>query len=123
MSGPGVRGRSSEKDLVKQEPQEDAGLKGTTHVTESEVRVEAQDVKGELVPELKTITQEAQIGAERMGLKGVQEGQEGITHLTESAASKEAHDIKSQQDEEPRLKLEIRLGSEDKGKLKLFLIL
>ena len=119
MSGPDLRRRPSEENLVSQEPQGEVqgAFEGqtelhqeqasgptqvskdetTAHLSEGPVLEEAQDINNKVEEEHKTIVQEAQKGSlEHLNLTDIKAGLEGATHTIISEFREEAQDAKGQ---------------------------
>lgn len=117
MSGrPDLRGRSSEKNVVTQEPQGEVHgafvgqtelhqkqAPGTTEVPKDEttahllagpVQEEAQDINDKVEEEHKTRIQEAQRRLKHLSLTGIKAGLEGTTPAIKMDVREKAQDVK-----------------------------
>lgn len=117
MSGrPDLRGRSSEKNVVTQEPQGEVHgafvgqtelhqkqAPGTTevpkdettaHLSEGPVQEEAQDITDKVEEEIETRIQEARKTLEDLSLTRIKAWLEGTTHTIKSEVREKAQDVK-----------------------------
>ena len=118
ISGPDFPRRSSEENVVLQEPlgevhrafggqtelrQEQASSpthvpkdETTAHLSQGPVQEDAQDIDEKVEEEHKTLIQGAQEGLEHLSLAGIKAGPEGTTHTMKIEGREEAKDITPQ---------------------------
>ena len=118
ISGPDLRRRSSEDNVVLQEPPGEVhrSLEGqtelhqeqasgptyvpkdetTAHLSKGSVQEEARDTDDEVEEEHKPLIQEAQKGLEHLSLTGVKAGLGGTTHTMKTEVREEAKKITRQ---------------------------
>ena len=120
MSGPNLGGRSSEENVVTQQPQGEVhGAFGgqteihqkqspgpthvpkdesTAHLSEGSVQKEAEDIKDKVEEEYKTRIQEAQRKLEHLSFTESKVGLEGTTHAIKSEVREKAQNVKGRRE-------------------------
>ena len=120
MSGPDLGGRSSEENVVTQQPQGEVhGAFGgqteihqkqspgpthvpkdesTAHLSEESVQNKAQDIKDKVQEEYKTRIQEAQRRLEHLSFTDSKAGLEGTTHAIKSEVREKAQNVKGRRE-------------------------